>query len=53
MTLEHEELTGEIIAAAIAVHKDLGPGFVESIYENAMAIELRHRQPSNVNMDSF
>ena len=32
MTLEHEELTGEIIAAAIAVHKDLGPGFVESIY---------------------
>ena len=28
MSLEHEELTGEIIAAAIAVHKELGFGFV-------------------------
>ncbi len=40
MMLEHEELTGKIIAAAIRVHKELGPGFVESIYEEAMAIEL-------------
>jgi GxxExxY protein len=43
MTLEHEDLTGLVIGAAIEVHKQLGPGFVESIYENALAIELRSR----------
>ena len=41
--LEHEDLTGAIIGAAIAVHKELGPGFVESVYDNALAIELRRR----------
>ena len=40
MKLEHDELTDRIIGAAIAVHKALGPGFLESIYENALAIEL-------------
>jgi GxxExxY protein len=39
--LEHEELTERIIQAAIAVHRQLGPGFLESIYEAALAIELR------------
>lgn len=43
MALEHEELTGEIIGAAIEVHRQLGPGFLESVYENALVIELRHR----------
>jgi GxxExxY protein len=43
MALEHEDLTGEIIGAAIEVHKQLGPGFVESTYENALAFELRQR----------
>lgn len=43
MTLEHEDLTGQIIGAAIEVHRTLGPGFLESIYENALAIELRRR----------
>ncbi len=43
MGLVHEELTGEIIAAAIDVHKILGPGFLESVYENALAIELEAR----------
>jgi len=38
--LEHEELSGQIIAAAITVHKELGPGFIESIYEEALATEL-------------
>jgi len=43
MSLEYEELTGGIIGAAIEVHKTLGPGFVESVYENALALELRAR----------
>jgi GxxExxY protein len=40
-TLAHEELTGRIIACAIAVHKALGPGFLESVYEAAMVVELK------------
>lgn len=43
MALEHEELTEQIIGAAIEVHKQLGPGFLESIYENALVLELRKR----------
>jgi GxxExxY protein len=38
--MEHEELTGKIIGAAIAVHRALGPGFLESIYEEALCVEL-------------
>jgi len=39
--LAHEELTGRIIACAIEVHKTLGPGFLESVYEAAMMVELK------------
>ena len=38
--LEHEDLTEKIIGCAIEVHKRLGPGFLESIYENAFILEL-------------
>jgi GxxExxY protein len=38
-----EELSGRIIEAAIHVHKELGPGYMESIYENAMKVALRKR----------
>ena len=41
--LEFEDLTHKIIGAAIEVHRKLGPGFLESIYENALGIELRKR----------
>ena len=34
-------MTDKIIGAAIEVHKQLGPGFIESIYEKALIIELR------------
>ena len=35
---------GNTIATAIAVHRVLGPGFLESIYKKAMHIELVRRQ---------
>lgn len=41
MAMEFEDLTDRIIGAAIEVHKELGPGFLEGIYENAFAVELR------------
>jgi hypothetical protein len=34
---ETNELTGEIIKAAIEVHRCLGPGLLESIYEECLA----------------
>jgi GxxExxY protein len=41
---EFETLSGRIIEAAIDVHKQLGPGFLESIYENAMKVALTRRR---------
>ena len=38
-----EELTAKVIGAAIEVHRNLGPGLLESIYEKALAIELEAR----------
>ena len=40
------KLTGEIIAAAIEVHRDKGPGLLESIYEWCLSRELEIRQLS-------
>lgn len=42
--LGHKDLSGKIIAAAIQVHQTLGPGFLESIYETALCIELEFRE---------
>ena len=35
-----DRLSGVIIAAALEVHRTVGPGFLESIYDEALAIEL-------------
>ena len=40
---EINELTNQIIGAAIEVHKAFGPGLLESIYEDCLAVELRLR----------
>jgi len=38
-----DALAKAIVDAAIEVHRTLGPGFLESIYEEALAIELARR----------
>jgi len=43
MTMEINEITGQIVDAAIKVHTNLGPGLLESAYEACLAYELRKR----------
>ena len=38
--MELNELTGKVIGCAIEVHKALGPGLLESTYEQCLAYEL-------------
>ena len=40
MELLREKLTEQVIGLCIKVHRALGPGFVERIYEEALCIEL-------------
>ncbi len=38
--MELNELSSQVIKAAIAVHRELGPGLLESVYHSCMLIEL-------------
>ena len=38
-----DEMARAIIGAAIEVHRRLGPGFLEAVYEESFVIELQHR----------
>lgn len=40
---DHGQLTEAIIGAAIAVHRELGPGLLESAYQASLAYELGER----------
>lgn len=38
-----DDLARVVVDAAIEVHRELGPGFVEGVYEEALVVELRLR----------
>ena len=40
----YKELSFRIIGAAMEVHRVLGPGFLETVYQSALAYELTLRQ---------
>lgn len=41
--MEFEPVPREVIGAGIEVHRRLGPGLLESVYQRCLAIELDHR----------
>lgn len=43
MPLEHQEITEQILGAAFEVHRVLGYGFLERVYQRAMQVELELR----------
>jgi GxxExxY protein len=43
MALLYEEITNNILAACFEVSKELGAGFLESVYQNALVIALREK----------
>jgi len=42
-TMEHNEVTAAIVDAAMQIHRELGPGLLESVYQRILAYELRQR----------
>lgn len=39
----HEELTGKILQACFEVSKELGSGFLESVYEKSLMVALKQK----------
>ncbi len=39
--MNENEISYKIISAALELHKTLGPGLLESVYENALAYDLK------------
>jgi len=49
--LVHEETTRKIIGAAFEVHDQLGYGFLESVYQRALQVELLRHGANSVATD--
>ena len=43
MHFVHEELTAKIIEACFEVSNELGTGFLESVYQNALELAIRQK----------
>lgn len=50
---EHDRITEQIIGAAIEVHRELGPGLLESAYEQCLCFELSQRGLAFVRQKPF
>lgn len=48
-----DQLRGKVISAAMEVHSILGPGYLESVYEQALAVELEKRKSSYLRQRTF
>ena len=42
--MSENEIAGQVVDAAFKIHKTLGPGLLESVYEEILAFELRKRE---------
>lgn len=43
-TMELNDITGEIVDSCIKIHKRMGPGLYEKVYEDCLAYELENRK---------
>ena len=41
--MEHDDVTAVILDAAIRIHREIGPGLLESLYVSVLSCELRRR----------
>jgi GxxExxY protein len=43
--MEMDDLSGRVIRAAIEVHRALGPGLLESVYQQCLSLEIQDLRP--------
>jgi len=53
MDQETEKLASEVVDALYTVHRELGPGLLESVYEECLAVELAARKLASLDRWPF